>query len=85
MGEALQVRVDDNGVGISDQARTRIFEPFFTTRRGEGGTGLGLHIAWSLTTGIFEGELMLRDKEGPGSRFQLTLPVGTASLDWAPT
>ncbi len=85
VGEALQVRVDDNGVGISEEARTRIFEPFFTTRRGTGGTGLGLHIAWSLTTGIFEGELMLRDKEGPGSRFQLTLPVGTASLDWAPT
>jgi signal transduction histidine kinase len=48
-GEADGVRVEvaDAGAGIPPEALPRVFDPFFTTRPEEGGSGLGLHIAWT--------------------------------------
>ncbi|SMY06146.1 HAMP domain-containing sensor histidine kinase [Flavimaricola marinus] len=39
-----ELRVSDNGPGVSPGNRDRIFDPFFTTRREAGGTGMGLPI-----------------------------------------
>lgn len=47
-GEAVCLRVSDNGEGISEGNRDRIFQPFFTTRRDSGGTGMGLDIVRAL-------------------------------------
>jgi signal transduction histidine kinase len=44
----VQVRIQDNGPGISEGNKAEIFTPFFTTRRVSGGTGLGLSITQSL-------------------------------------
>lgn len=41
----IELRVADNGSGISEGNCDRIFEPFFSTRRDSGGTGMGLDIA----------------------------------------
>jgi PAS domain S-box-containing protein len=79
----LRLVVSDNGTGVTPETAKRIFEPFYTTRRGEGGTGLGLHISWSLATGAFEGDLLLVDTQEPGARFELRLPIGTKNLAWA--
>ena len=45
VGDMVEVRVHDNGPGISDDVLPRIFNPFFSTRAGAMGAGLGLPIA----------------------------------------
>ena len=63
-------------MGIPEAIRPRVFDPFFTTRLGRGGSGLGLHIAHNLTTGLLGGTLELApaDATRPGTRFVLHVP-----------
>lgn len=64
----------DDGVGMAEDVRKRIFEPFFTTRRGTGGSGLGLHIAWNLATQALGGTITCDSAPGAGTRFVLRIP-----------
>jgi len=45
---ALNLRISDNGEGISTGNAEQIFDLFFTTRREDGGTGMGLGIVQAL-------------------------------------
>lgn len=65
----------DDGIGMSDEVRRKIFEPFFTTRRGEGGSGLGLHIVWNLATQVLQGSLTVESAPGHGTAFELKFPA----------
>jgi two-component system, OmpR family, sensor kinase len=69
----VEVSVDDNGPGISEDEWDRIFRPF-VSRDGSGGTGLGLAIARELAVAL-GGRIELQSEPGRGSRFQLVLPV----------
>ena len=53
----------------------RVFDPFFTTRLGQGGSGLGLSIVYSLVTDVLGGHIEVSSREGEGSCFTLTLPL----------
>jgi signal transduction histidine kinase len=72
--ENLEIRVEDDGPGISQEARAKIFRPFFTTKAT--GTGLGLSI---VTRRVAEmgGEVLCDSpvRDGKGTRFVVTLPV----------
>jgi len=70
----LEVEVADNGVGMPPEVAARVYDPFFTTRRGRGGTGLGLHITFTLVAETFGGRLRLETAPGQGARFVATLP-----------
>jgi signal transduction histidine kinase len=70
---ALVVR--DDGAGMSEDVQRRAFEPFFTTRRGEGGSGLGLHVVYNLVTGRLGGRIMLHSQPGAGTMFRMSLPM----------
>ena len=63
-----------NGCGMSLDVRRRAFDPFFTTRRDQGGTGLGLHIVYSIVTNRLGGRLDLDSEPGNGTRIQIILP-----------
>ncbi|MCW5579439.1 MAG: HAMP domain-containing histidine kinase, partial [Dokdonella sp.] len=61
----------DDGRGMDEAVRARIFEPFFTTRRGQGGSGLGMHIVYSLVTQVLHGQIECDSAPGAGTRFTL--------------
>ena len=70
----VEIIFSDNGCGMSLDVRRRAFDPFFTTRRDQGGTGLGLHIVYSIVTNRLGGRLDLDSEPGNGTRIQIILP-----------
>ena len=70
----VEIIFADNGCGMSLDVRRRAFDPFFTTRRDQGGTGLGLHIVYSIVTNRLGGRLDLDSEPGSGTRIQIILP-----------
>jgi signal transduction histidine kinase/streptogramin lyase len=75
--EAGRVRIEfrDNGHGIPPEHLSRIFDPFFTTRMGQGGTGLGLNIAWNIVTTLLGGSIRVDSSAEHGTVFVLDLPL----------
>lgn len=70
----VEILFTDNGCGMSADVRRRAFDPFFTTRRDQGGTGLGLHIVYSIVTNRLGGRINLHSEPGEGTRIQIVLP-----------
>ncbi len=73
-GDAVEIEIEDNGVGIPQENLRRIFEPFFTTKPVGHGTGLGLSISY----GIIEqhrGKIFVRSSVHQGTCFTIRLPI----------
>ncbi|WP_319415696.1 PAS domain S-box protein [Marispirochaeta aestuarii] len=71
----VKLVVVDNGCGIEPEVLPQIFDPFFTTKLGKGGSGLGLHIVYSLVTGILGGSIRVISEPGQGTSVNISLPV----------
>ncbi|MGQ0641031.1 MAG: sensor histidine kinase [Gemmatimonadaceae bacterium] len=71
--ERVELRVLDNGPGISPDVLPRIFDPFFTTKDRVQGVGLGLFVAEGIvrTAG---GRLTASNRPGSGAEFRIELP-----------
>ena len=67
----------DDGKGIAPENLDKIFEPFFTTARGQGGSGLGLHLVYNIVTRSLGGNIEASSMPGEGVRFTMTLPDDT--------
>jgi signal transduction histidine kinase len=78
--DQVEIEFADDGVGMNEDVQRRAFEPFFTTRRNRGGTGLGLHIVYTLVTRRLGGSLRLESAPGRGTVFRIRLPL-TAPKD----
>lgn len=75
----------DTGKGIAEALQSRVFEPFFTTRFGQGGSGLGLYLVYSLATGSLGGDVrLLPPEEGTGVCFELHFPVSAPAATASP-
>ena len=85
--EDVEIIFADNGAGMSPDVQRQAFDPFFTTRRNEGGTGLGLHIVYTLVTQQLGGRMMLDSRLGQGTTFRIIMPRaakgGTATAEQA--
>jgi signal transduction histidine kinase len=77
VGDAVQIAVQDNGPGISDEVAGRLFEAFVTTKPIGKGTGLGLALSREYVTS-FGGTLELQPV-AHGARFAIVLPAASAS------
>ncbi len=74
LGEAVEVRVRDNGIGIPDDIRDKLFQPFFTTKPTGEGTGLGLSISYEIVTKQHGGTIKVASEVGAFTEFVVTLP-----------
>ena len=74
VGDMVEIRVRDNGTGISDDVIGRIFNPFFSTRDGAAGAGLGLPLAADVAR-RFGGDLSVDTVYGEYAEFIMTLPI----------
>jgi signal transduction histidine kinase len=81
--ETALVRIADNGCGIPPRLRRKVFGRFVRLgvelEREKSGTGLGLHIVWTLVRQL-RGRIRIRSREpGPGTVFEVELPLGKPS------
>jgi GAF domain-containing protein len=74
LGEAVEIRVRDNGTGIAPEIRDQLFQPFFTTKPTGEGTGLGLSISWDIVTQQHGGSIEVDSREGEFTEFTIRLP-----------
>lgn len=63
----------DNGKGMTKEQAKNIFEPFFTTKRGQGGTGLGMHIVYNIVTQTLGGVIELTLPNDKGIAFYIKM------------
>ena len=69
----VEIKIADNGTGISKEDLPRIFEPFFSTK-GQKGTGLGLAVIWGIIDN-HDGTINVESEPGKGTKFTILLPV----------
>ncbi|HEX5394342.1 MAG TPA: ATP-binding protein [Rhodocyclaceae bacterium] len=83
--DALEIEVQDTGIGISPEDQDRIFQPFVQvgSQSKQQGTGLGLTITRQFVE-LMGGKLSLSSQPGQGTTFRVTLPVQLAHPDEVP-
>jgi len=79
-GDAVEIEIEDNGVGIPQENLNRIFEPFFTTKPVGRGTGLGLSISYGIIE-QHEGKILVKSALHEGTSFTIHLPISRESAE----
>ena len=75
----LHISYKDNGIGISENIKTKIFDPFTTTKRGSGGSGLGLHLVFNIITQALNGHIDFESDGEWGTKFNIIFPTNLVS------
>jgi len=75
MKDHIEIKVSDNGKGMSNEVKEKVFQPFFTTKPTGQGTGLGLSMSYDIITKGHGGSLNVETKKGEGSIFIIKLPI----------
>lgn len=81
--DAVVLEINDDGPGVAEEVRDRIFDPFFTTKEVGKGTGLGLTVAYAITS-EHGGRIRLESPKSRGASFYVDLPVTGARLPPTP-
>jgi len=74
LGDHVEIRARDNGVGISPEVQSKLFTPFFTTKPTGEGTGLGLSISYDIVTQQHGGTITVDSRPGEFTEFTVRLP-----------
>ncbi|RDV13556.1 hypothetical protein DXT99_18630 [Pontibacter diazotrophicus] len=73
--ECVEIRIRDNGGGMTEAVKKKVFQPFFTTKPSGHGTGLGLSLSYDIITKGHGGEMYVDSVEGECTEFIIQLPV----------
>jgi PAS domain S-box-containing protein len=74
VGESVEIRVGDEGVGMTPETLARLTEPFFSTKLDSGGLGLGLSISNTIVQ-EHKGTLTFESEVGKGTIARISLPA----------
>jgi two-component system, NtrC family, sensor kinase len=74
LGDTVEIRIRDNGTGISDEVKEKMFNPFFTTKPAGEGTGLGLSMSHDIIVKQHGGTIDVETKPGHFTEFRIVLP-----------
>jgi len=73
--DKVEIRIEDTGIGIPEEIRSRVFDPFFTTRPVGQGTGQGLAVAHAIVVQGHGGTITFETQPGRGTTFVIRLPL----------
>ncbi|HXQ04993.1 MAG TPA: GAF domain-containing protein [Bradyrhizobium sp.] len=79
LGNTVEIRIRDNGIGIPAEVREKMFNPFFTTKPAGEGTGLGLSMSHDIIVKQHGGTIDVETVPGQFTEFTIVLPR-TSSL-----
>jgi len=71
----VEIRIADNGAGMTEEVRQKVFDPFFTTKPVGSGTGLGLAISYQIVVEKHHGSLTCISEPGQGAEFVIEIPL----------
>ena len=74
LGDAVEIRVWDNGTGVPAEIRDKLFQPFFTTKPAGEGTGLGLSLSYDIVVKQHGGQLTVDSRPDAFTEFAISLP-----------
>ena len=74
LGDKVEIRIRDNGVGIPPEVKEKMFNPFFTTKPAGEGTGLGLSITHDIIVKQHSGSIEVDTKPGEFTEVRVILP-----------
>jgi two-component system, NtrC family, sensor kinase len=74
LGDKIEIRIRDNGIGVSPELKEKIFNPFFTTKPAGEGTGLGLSMSHDIVVKQHGGTIDVNSEPGMFTEFIVTLP-----------
>jgi PAS domain S-box-containing protein len=76
LGDRVEVRIRDNGTGITPEVKEQMFNPFFTTKPAGEGTGLGLSISHDIIVKQHSGSIEVDSQPGEFTEVRIVLPRG---------
>jgi signal transduction histidine kinase len=74
LGDKVEIRIRDNGIGIPEEVKAKIFNPFFTTKPAGEGTGLGLSMSHDIIVKQHGGSIDVETEPGLFTEFKIVLP-----------
>jgi signal transduction histidine kinase len=80
LGDRVEIRIRDNGIGIPPEVKEKLFSPFFTTKPAGEGTGLGLSISHDIIVKQHGGSIEVDTQPGEFTEFRIVLRRAGASL-----
>lgn len=75
LSNQLNIIFKDDGIGVDESIKNKVFEPFTTTKRGEGGSGLGMHLVYNLVTQALGGTIVLHSELNQGVNIEINFPI----------